>query len=207
MRSLQRPSSRPTPARQRSSMPLWKRPASCQVNPRRLCWISSVAQEPSASPWPPSQSSPFPLSFPSSSPPFRASGISPLLLSTPDLPFPPRVKHVYGFELVPSAVADAELNKRRNGISNATFFQGDLNKLTDAFGEHLPPPDVIIVGEYIRTVLGCTFPPSSPVFWCRPQQAWPPPEAGQLPQAEQCQEICVRLLQPLHMCQRCCPAQ
>ncbi|CAK9223046.1 unnamed protein product [Sphagnum troendelagicum] len=55
-----------------------------------------------------------------------------------------RVKHVYGYELVPEAVADARRNAERNGILNATFIQGDLNKLTGDFGKDFPKPDIVI---------------------------------------------------------------
>ncbi|CAM6046439.1 unnamed protein product [Sphagnum compactum] len=55
-----------------------------------------------------------------------------------------RVKHVYGYELVPEAVADARRNADRNGILNATFIQGDLNKLTGDFGKDFPKPDIVI---------------------------------------------------------------
>ncbi|KAK4395173.1 putative RNA methyltransferase CT0009 [Sesamum angolense] len=40
-----------------------------------------------------------------------------------------RVRHVYGFEIVDQAVSDARRNANLNGISNATFVQGDLNKI------------------------------------------------------------------------------
>jgi tRNA/tmRNA/rRNA uracil-C5-methylase (TrmA/RlmC/RlmD family) len=60
-----------------------------------------------------------------------------------------RVKHVYGYELVPEAVADARRNADRNGILNATFIQGDLNKLTGDFGKDFPKPDIVITGRII----------------------------------------------------------
>jgi 23S rRNA (uracil-5-)-methyltransferase RumA len=55
-----------------------------------------------------------------------------------------KVKHVYGYELVEEAVIDARRNAARNGIENATFIQGDLNKLTDEFGKDFPRPDIVI---------------------------------------------------------------
>lgn len=55
-----------------------------------------------------------------------------------------KVKHVYGFELVQEAVIDARRNAARNGIQNATFIQGDLNKLTEEFGKDFPQPDIVI---------------------------------------------------------------
>ncbi|VAH57729.1 unnamed protein product [Triticum turgidum subsp. durum] len=53
-------------------------------------------------------------------------------------------KHVYGYEVVPEAIADAQKNAQLNGISNATFVQGDLNKISETFGKEFPKPDIII---------------------------------------------------------------
>ncbi|KAL5986560.1 hypothetical protein ACLOJK_014893 [Asimina triloba] len=55
-----------------------------------------------------------------------------------------KAKHVYGYEVVPQAVSDARRNAEKNGISNATFIQGDLNKINDSFGNEFPKPDMII---------------------------------------------------------------
>ncbi|KAL0341943.1 UNVERIFIED_CONTAM: putative RNA methyltransferase CT0009 [Sesamum calycinum] len=55
-----------------------------------------------------------------------------------------RVRHVYGFEIVDQAVSDARRNANLNGISNATFVQGDLNKIGENFGEYFPKPDLVI---------------------------------------------------------------
>uniref|UniRef100_A0A0D9UXU7 TRAM domain-containing protein n=1 Tax=Leersia perrieri TaxID=77586 RepID=A0A0D9UXU7_9ORYZ len=55
-----------------------------------------------------------------------------------------RAKHVYGYEVVPEAIADAKKNAKLNGISNATFVQGDLNKINETFGKEFPKPDIII---------------------------------------------------------------
>ncbi|KAL2628667.1 hypothetical protein R1flu_013353 [Riccia fluitans] len=55
-----------------------------------------------------------------------------------------KAKHVYGYELVPEAVADARRNAERNAIMNTTFIQGDLNKLTDDFNEEFLNPDIVI---------------------------------------------------------------
>ncbi|KAK4269278.1 hypothetical protein QN277_022459 [Acacia crassicarpa] len=54
------------------------------------------------------------------------------------------VRHVYGYEVVPQAIADARLNAKINGIENATFVQGDLNKIDENFGENFPNPDIVI---------------------------------------------------------------
>ncbi|KAF2323515.1 hypothetical protein GH714_035867 [Hevea brasiliensis] len=40
-----------------------------------------------------------------------------------------RAKNVYGYEVVPQAISDARKNAELNGITNATFVQGDLNKI------------------------------------------------------------------------------
>ncbi|KAH6830736.1 RNA methyltransferase family protein [Perilla frutescens var. hirtella] len=55
-----------------------------------------------------------------------------------------KAKHVYGFEIVDQAVTDARRNANLNGICNATFVQGDLNKIGDNFGEYFPKPDLVI---------------------------------------------------------------
>lgn len=57
-----------------------------------------------------------------------------------------RVKHVYGYEVVAEAVADARQNAEFNSISNATFVQGDLNKIDENFGHDFPKPDIVISG-------------------------------------------------------------
>nr|CAB3471887.1 unnamed protein product [Digitaria exilis] len=58
-----------------------------------------------------------------------------------------RAKHVYGYEVVPEAIADARKNAKLNGINNATFVQGDLNKINESFGKEFPKPDIIISGR------------------------------------------------------------
>ncbi|GLJ04871.1 hypothetical protein SUGI_0005290 [Cryptomeria japonica] len=55
-----------------------------------------------------------------------------------------KVKYVYGYEVVPEAVADARRNAARNDIQNAKFIQGDLNKVGDDFGNEFPHPDIVI---------------------------------------------------------------
>ncbi|KAM7255551.1 hypothetical protein ACFE04_008449 [Oxalis oulophora] len=55
-----------------------------------------------------------------------------------------RAKHVYGYEVVPEAISDARRNAELNGINNATFVQGDLNKIADNFGDNFPKPDIVI---------------------------------------------------------------
>ncbi|GKV35696.1 hypothetical protein SLEP1_g43931 [Rubroshorea leprosula] len=55
-----------------------------------------------------------------------------------------KVQHVYGYEVVAQAVNDARRNAKLNGIDNATFVQGDLNKIGENFGKDFPKPDIII---------------------------------------------------------------
>ncbi|PWA50800.1 RNA methyltransferase family protein [Artemisia annua] len=55
-----------------------------------------------------------------------------------------KVKHVYGYEVVPEAISDARRNAKLNGLDNATFIQGDLNKISDSFGKEFPKPDIVI---------------------------------------------------------------
>lgn len=49
--------------------------------------------------------------------------------------------------MVAQAVADARRNAELNGIHNATFIQGDLNKINDNFGDDFPHPDIVISGH------------------------------------------------------------
>ncbi|KAK4539605.1 hypothetical protein RGQ29_031895 [Quercus rubra] len=53
-------------------------------------------------------------------------------------------RQVYGYEVVAQAIADACLNAKLNNIYNATFVQGDLNKIDESFGNNFPKPDVVI---------------------------------------------------------------
>jgi 23S rRNA (uracil1939-C5)-methyltransferase len=54
-------------------------------------------------------------------------------------------RHVVGIEEIPEAIADAEENKRLNGIENATFYAGDVkNVLSPEFAARHGRPDVVI---------------------------------------------------------------
>lgn len=67
-----------------------------------------------------------------------------------------RAKHIYGYEVVPEAIEDARKNAKLNGINNATFVQGDLNKINESFGKEFPKPDIIIsgcIGFYTDNIL------------------------------------------------------
>ncbi|PWA83748.1 hypothetical protein CTI12_AA165500 [Artemisia annua] len=54
------------------------------------------------------------------------------------------VKHVYGYEVVPEAISDARRKAKLNGLDNATFIQGDLNKISGSFGKEFPKPVIVI---------------------------------------------------------------
>ncbi|THG05707.1 hypothetical protein TEA_028306 [Camellia sinensis var. sinensis] len=55
-----------------------------------------------------------------------------------------KARRVYGYEVVPQAISDACRNAKMNNINNATFVQGDLNKIDLNFGKNFPKPDIII---------------------------------------------------------------
>lgn len=71
-----------------------------------------------------------------------------LLWFSPPLFSPIRAKHVYGYEVVAQAISDARRNAEQNGIHNATFIQGDLNKVSDNFGKEFSRPDIVISGHF-----------------------------------------------------------
>lgn len=52
--------------------------------------------------------------------------------------------------MVPQAIKDACLNAKLNNICNATFVQGDLNKIDESFGNNFPKPDIIISGQTLH---------------------------------------------------------
>ena len=57
-----------------------------------------------------------------------------------------RAARVIGIEYVPEAIADARINAAANGISNCSFFAGDMKDiLTDAFIAEHGRPDVVIL--------------------------------------------------------------
>jgi 23S rRNA (uracil1939-C5)-methyltransferase len=70
---------------------------------------------------------------------------------------------VWGLEAVPEAVADAEHNARRNGISNATFVAADARLGVRPLLERVGRPDVVVVDppraglskKIVRRVLEC----------------------------------------------------
>jgi 23S rRNA (uracil-5-)-methyltransferase RumA len=54
-------------------------------------------------------------------------------------------REVWGVELVEAAVEDATRNAELNGVTNATFVQGDLGAVAASLGTRIPPPDVVVV--------------------------------------------------------------
>ena len=66
---------------------------------------------------------------------YSGTGTIPILLSE-------HSKAVTGIEIIESAVADAEKNCRKNGISNCRFIMGDIRKCLSQITQ---PPDVLII--------------------------------------------------------------
>lgn len=68
---------------------------------------------------------------------------------------------MYGYEVVAQSIADAHQNADLNGICNATFVQGDLNKIDENFGKNFPRPDVVISGKISYSTVPLLFLPGS----------------------------------------------
>ena len=66
---------------------------------------------------------------------YSGTGTIPILLSE-------HSKTITGIEIIESAVADAEKNCRKNGISNCRFIMGDIRK---CLSQIMQPPDVLII--------------------------------------------------------------
>jgi len=66
---------------------------------------------------------------------YSGTGTIPILLSG-------HCREVIGIEIVDSAVADAEKNCRKNGITNCTFIQGDIRRCLSQIKQR---PDVLII--------------------------------------------------------------
>ena len=58
-----------------------------------------------------------------------------------------QAKEVYGFEVIASAIEDAQQNMVRNGIENAFFFKANLDTYFKSKSNYknLPEPDIVIV--------------------------------------------------------------
>ena len=77
-----------------------------------------------------------------------------------------RAGEVWGVEMVPEAIADAEENARLNGIENAHFRAGDTRKEIRPLLEEAGKPDVVVVDppraglskKVVRRVIECDAP-------------------------------------------------
>jgi 23S rRNA (uracil1939-C5)-methyltransferase len=84
-------------------------------------------------------------------------------IGTLGLSLAPRAGEVWGVEIVPEAIADAEENARLNGIENAHFRAGDARKELRALLEEAGRPDVVVVDppraglskKVVRRVIEC----------------------------------------------------
>ncbi len=87
-------------------------------------------------------------------------------IGTLGLSLAPSAGEVWGVEIVPEAVADAELNARLNGIENARFRTGDARKEIRPLVEEAGRPDVVVVDppraglskKVVRRVIECGAP-------------------------------------------------
>ena len=94
-------------------------------------------------------------------------------------------RHVYGFEVSASSVADARRNAEVNGISNATFVHGDLTQVAATMGKKYPGPDVIVTGALRLFSCLCQL----PCMFTSPDQWHTSPAAAGLP----CLPYCMHL--------------
>ena len=77
-----------------------------------------------------------------------------------------RAGEVWGVEIVPEAIADAEENARLNGIDNAYFLAGDARKEIRPLVDEAGKPDVVVVDppraglskKVVRRVIECEAP-------------------------------------------------
>ena len=77
-----------------------------------------------------------------------------------------RAGEVWGVEIVPEAIVDAEQNARRNGVENARFRAGDARKEIRPLLEEAGRPDVLVVDppraglskKIVRRVIECGAP-------------------------------------------------
>ncbi|HEY6652822.1 MAG TPA: 23S rRNA (uracil(1939)-C(5))-methyltransferase RlmD [Solirubrobacterales bacterium] len=111
-----------------------------------------------------------------------------------------RAGEVWGVEIVPEAIADAEENARLNGIENAHFLAGDARKEIRPLVEEAGKPDVVVVDppraglskKVVRRVIECEAPRIVYVS-CNPTTL--APNAAQLAEAG----YRVRRVQPVDM--------
>ena len=74
-----------------------------------------------------------------------------------------RAGEVWGIEVVPDAIVDAEENARINGISNAQFRAGDARTQIRPLLEEAGRPDVVVVDPPSRRPLRQDRPPADRV--------------------------------------------
>ena len=87
-------------------------------------------------------------------------------IGTLGLTLAPRAGEVWGVEIVPEAIADAEENARLNGIENARFRAGDARKEIRPLVEEAGRPDLVVVDppraglskKVVRRVIECEAP-------------------------------------------------
>jgi 23S rRNA (uracil1939-C5)-methyltransferase len=87
-------------------------------------------------------------------------------IGTLGLSLAPRAGEVWGIEIIPEAIADAEQNARLNGIENARFRAGDARKEIRPLLDEAGSPDVVVVDpprtglskKVVRRVIECEAP-------------------------------------------------
>jgi 23S rRNA (uracil1939-C5)-methyltransferase len=87
-------------------------------------------------------------------------------IGTLGLSISPRAGEVWGIEIVPEAIVDAEENARLNGIENARFRAGDARKQIRPLLEEAGRPDVVLVDppraglskKVVRRLIECDAP-------------------------------------------------
>lgn len=87
-------------------------------------------------------------------------------IGTLGLTLAPGAGEVWGVEIVPDAIADAEENARRNDIANAQFSVGDARKAIRPLVEEAGRPDLVVVDppraglsqKIVRRVIECDAP-------------------------------------------------
>jgi 23S rRNA (uracil1939-C5)-methyltransferase len=84
-------------------------------------------------------------------------------IGTIGLSMAPRAGEVWGLEIVPEAISDAERNAERNGIENARFLAGSVRTGVRPLIEKAGKPDVVVIDppraglsqKIVRRVLEC----------------------------------------------------
>jgi 23S rRNA (uracil1939-C5)-methyltransferase len=96
-------------------------------------------------------------------------------IGTLGLTLAPRAGELWGVEILPEAIADAEENARRNRIDNARFRTGDVRKAARPLLEEAGRPDVVVVDppraglskKVVRRLIECE-PPRVVYVSCNP---------------------------------------